>query len=103
MNGSHFPDAVAKVTFNVDIHGNEQEQVCCNVTEYEIPYRSLIPKGIEGLLVAGKTISGTHTAMASYRVTGNCCAMGENAGRAAAYAIKNGTSVRAVPNETFIV
>ncbi|MBQ8550004.1 MAG: FAD-dependent oxidoreductase [Clostridia bacterium] len=103
MNGSHFPDAVARVTFNVDIHGNDQEQVCCDVTEYEVPYRSLIPKGIEGLLVAGKTISGTHTAMASYRVTGNCCAMGENAGRAAAYAVKNGVGVREVPNDTFIV
>ncbi len=103
MNGSHFPDAVAKVTFNVDIHGNEQEQVVCDVSEYELPYRSLIPKGLEGLLVVGKTISGTHTAMASYRVTGNCCAMGENAGRAAAYVVDNKVGVRLVPNETFIV
>ncbi len=103
MNGAHFPDAVAKVTFNVDIHGNEQEQVCCDVTEYELPYRSLIPKGIEGLLVVGKTISGTHTAMASYRVTGNCCAMGENAGLAANYAITNSVGVREVPNDIFIV
>lgn len=103
MNGSHFADAVAKVTFNVDIHGNEQEQVVCDVTEYELPYRSLIPKGLEGLLVVGKTISGTHTAMASYRVTGNCCAMGENAGLAANWAIENGKGIREVPNDIFII
>lgn len=102
MQGTHFDDAVATVTFNVDIHGDEGEQSCFDVAEYDVPYRSLLPKGVENLLVVGKTISGTHTAMASYRVTGNCCAMGENAGIAAAYALKNSVSLKEVPSEIFI-
>ena len=46
--------------------------------------------------VAGKTISGTHEAMASYRVTGDCAAMGEAAIASAAWALKHETDVRDV-------
>ena len=53
---------------------------------YEIPYRCLLPLGVEGLLVAGRCISGSHEAHASYRVTGNCMAMGQAAGLAGAWA-----------------
>ncbi len=100
VNGIKFDDSVCEATFVIDIHcENDTSQASKSVKPYDIPYRSLIPKGIEGLLAAGKTISGTHIAMASYRVTGNCWAMGEAAGSAAAYAVKNHVSVRNVPNE----
>ena len=102
IKGTRFEDAVATVTFNVDIHGSEGEQVCCDVSAYDIPYRSMLPKGVENLLVAGKTICGSHTAMASYRVTGNCCAMGENAGIAAVYSINNGVALKSVPSDIFV-
>lgn len=85
MKGAQFPDAVTSVTFNIDIHHpGDSAQSCIDVSEYQIPFRCLVPKGIDGLLVAGRCISGTHEAAASYRVTGNCCPMGEAAGRAAA-------------------
>ena len=100
QNGTQFPDGICTVTFNVDIHDEKRQgQTACDVTPYQIPYRCLIPQGLEGLLVAGKAISGTHWAMASYRVTGDCCAMGEAAGRAAAYAAAHGVPVRADPAE----
>ncbi|MBP3703987.1 MAG: FAD-dependent oxidoreductase [Clostridia bacterium] len=99
INGAKFPDGVCTCSFNIDIHNAQStEQSCQKVQPYQIPFRCLIPKGVEGLLVAGRTISGTHIAMASYRVTGNCCAMGEAAGKAAAYAAAHKVSVRAVPD-----
>lgn len=97
--GAQFPDGVCTVTFNVDIHDEGKTgQTCSQVRPYQIPYRCMIPKGLEGLLVAGKTISGSRKAMASYRVTGDCCAMGEAAGKAAAYAAARNISVRQVPD-----
>ena len=97
QNGTEFDDAVAKVTFNADIHTKSNNgQKCFSVKPYTVPLRSLIPKGFNGIIVAGRCISGTHDAMASYRVTGNCCQMGENAGYAIAEAIKNKIDIRNV-------
>lgn len=51
-----------------------------------IPYRSLLPRGADNLLVAGRCLSADHVAQASLRVTANCFAMGQAAGIAAAMA-----------------
>ena len=61
---------------------------------YGIPFRCLIPVGVEGLLLAGRIISGTHLAASSYRVQPICAAIGEAAGLAAAKAAALNTSVR---------
>jgi hypothetical protein len=58
--------------------------------------RALIPKGYSGIVVAGRCISGSREAMASYRVTGNCAQMGENAGYYIAEAIKKNVDIRDV-------
>ena len=46
----------------------------------ELPYRALLPANREHLLMAGRCISGSSVAHASYRVTGDCVAMGQAAG-----------------------
>ncbi len=51
---------------------------------YDIPYRCLVPLAVDNLLLAGRCISGTHRAHASYRVMTICMAMGQAAGIAAA-------------------
>lgn len=66
------------------------------VVTFGIPYRCLLPKGIEGLLVAGKTVSFDNEAHARCRLMPECIAMGEAAGTAAAMAVKAGVSPRAV-------
>ena len=63
---------------------------------YEIPYRCLIPKDMENLLVAGRCISSTHEAQASYRIMPYCAELGQAAGVAAAVAKRNGSSLRDV-------
>ena len=95
LSGAKFEDAVTTVTFGADFHnGDTEKQKCFEVKPYQIPFRAMLPKGTENIIVAGKTISGSRAALASYRVTGNCCAMGEAAGNTAAYAALNGMNIR---------
>lgn len=63
---------------------------------YDIPYGTLVPKGIDNLLVSGRAISATHLAMSSIRVIGTCFALGEAAGTAAGLALKNDVALRDV-------
>ena len=97
LSGARFDDAVAYVTFGADLHTKSNRgQHCFSVKPYHIPMRALIPRDYHGIVVAGRCISGTREAMASYRVTGNCAQMGENAGYIIAEAIKTGQDVRDV-------
>ncbi len=63
---------------------------------YDIPYRCLVPKGVDGLLVSGRCISATHEGMAGARVMGTCMAIGQAAGTAAALAVRGDISPREV-------
>ena len=94
LTGARFDDAVARVTFGADLHTKSNKgQNCFQVQPYHIPIRALIPKGYKGIIVAGRCISGSREAMASYRVTGNCAQMGESAGYYIAEAIKRNIDV----------
>ena len=103
LAGARYEDSVARVTFGVDIHAETKET---NKTEaishggfstkpYDIPLRALIAKDVDGLMMAGRCISGDYIAHASYRVTGNAVAMGEAAGAVAALA----ATTRRLPHE----
>lgn len=59
-----------------------------------IPYRSLVPRNIDGLLVAGRCFSATHDAHASVRSMAQCMAMGQAAGTAAVLSLEQHTTVR---------
>lgn len=93
MNGTRFDDAVCHVTFGVDVHSLDPskhksiEEKGFKAKPYDIPLRSLVAKDVDGLMMAGRCISGDFFAHASYRVTGNAVAMGEAAGKAAAKAV----------------
>jgi FAD dependent oxidoreductase len=60
----------------------------------ELPYRMLVPAGIDNLLVAGRCASMTHEGQSAARVSGACFAMGEAAGSAAALALSGNTKPR---------
>jgi hypothetical protein len=64
--------------------------------DYYTPYRALLPKGVDQLLVAGRHYSATSAAQKISREIPPCMAMGEAAGIAAALALNGGTTVRAV-------
>ncbi len=94
ISGKKQKDAVATVTFGADIHAhtkksNDVETISTGgfkTLPYDIPLRSLIAKDVDGLMMAGRCISGDFFAHASYRVTGNAVAMGEASGVVAAIA-----------------
>ncbi len=58
---------------------------------HQIPYRCLLPLGVDNLLVAGRCVSATPVAQSSVRVSGPCMAMGHAAGLAAALCAHGGT------------
>ena len=95
-----FPDAIAAGNYDIDIHNPEgsgtSHYFFPEGTWYTIPYRSLLPKGTARLLVAGRCISSTHEAQASYRVMPLVTCLGEAAGAAAAVAHRAGAELRDV-------
>lgn len=107
--GRKFDNAVVRgASFPVDIHnptGIGQAQGVSaehplgkdpEVKPYEIPYGCLVPRSVGGMLVAGRCISGSHEAMASYRVQVIAMATGVAAGAAAALAAKANIEPREV-------
>lgn len=64
--------------------------------DYSIPYGCLVPKKIEGLLLSGRNISGSHLAHSNFRIMSVCIALGEAAGAAAALAVKNSQALKEV-------
>jgi len=99
--GTRFPDAIAVGAWPIDIHPtNGRVGVHPHKDDapvpYEIPYRCLVPRAVDGLLVAGKPISTTHRAHGSTRVPGTSIATGQAAGVAAALAARAGVVPRRI-------
>ncbi|NUW42157.1 FAD-dependent oxidoreductase [Nonomuraea rhodomycinica] len=93
LAGRDFPDAIARCGAPVEDHdsgsGTRWEYVR-DFRTYGIPYRCLLPVEVGGLIVAGRCLSATHDAHASARSMGQCMAMGQAAGTAAALAVQAG-------------
>lgn len=98
VEGTHFDDSIAADASALDIHDPKGADVDFQgLRPYEIPYRTLLPMGVEQLLVAGRCISADHAAHARSRNMPACMATGQAAGIAAAVAIDRGVNVRQVP------
>lgn len=97
---ARFDDAIAVANYDIDIHnpeGTGTSHYYFGAGEwYQIPYRCLLPKNCANLLVAGRCISSTHEAQASYRIMPFCAELGQAAGAAISVAVKNGTTLRGV-------
>jgi hypothetical protein len=65
-----------------------------------LPYRMLLPLGVDNLLVAGRCASMTHRGQSAARVSGGCFVMGQAAGSAAALAHQAGIVPRALAAAT---
>jgi len=95
-----FEDGIAACNYDIDIHnpeGSGTSHYYFGPGEYySIPYRCLIPKGVDNMLVAGRCISSDHGAQASYRIMPTVTTIGEAAGTAIALAKKAGVSPREV-------
>ena len=100
LSYTKFSDGIAACTYNIDIHspdgtGTIHYRLPAN-EYYTIPYGCLTPKATTNLLMAGRCISSTHEAQASYRIMPTCASIGEAAGIAAAIACENGVGVKEI-------
>jgi len=90
-NRSHFPDAIARCNYPIDIHnptGSGTEMVGMPDSEfYEIPYGCIVPADCDNLLIGGRSISVDHALHSSIRVMPPVCSIGQAAGMAAALSV----------------
>ena len=98
LGAAKFEDSIGCSTGALDLHNPSGEGV---LHEYlpkddwcEIPYRSLVVKGLSNLLVAGRCISATHEAQAGLRAMPRCMVSGQGAGVAASLATLKGVPLR---------
>ena len=104
MNKRTFPDTIVQCKSTHDTHGQAthdllmMSQISCPETEYEanLPYRALLPKHLDGLLVTGLGISAHRDAMAVLRMQRDVQNQGYAAGYAAALAVKDAVMLRAI-------
>ncbi len=98
LEARKFDDAIARGAYPIDIHSPTGEGTYIKSPpageSYDIPYRCLVPKKIEDLLVAGRCISTTHEAQSAIRVIPIVVAIGQAAGTAAALSARLGTTPR---------
>ncbi len=98
LGGRKFADGIALGSYPIDVHNPAGEGTIMKHLPpgefYSIPYRCLVPREVNGLLVAGRPISTTHEAHASTRIQPICYATGQAAGVAAALALKRGLQPR---------
>jgi len=105
LEGAIPSDSVGICTFGIDVHSTDAKKskgfthgkAKDRTLPYGIPMRALIARDCDGLLLAGRCISGDFYAHSSYRVTGNAAATGEAAGICAALAARHGMTPREVP------
>jgi len=120
LRGVRFDDAVANGSYRVDVHHGGKAGLTFRYldgrevylapgeprverrwrppadedpTFYQVPYRSLVPRGAENVLVAGRLIDADRGAYGAIRVMVNCNQTGQAAGAAAFLALDRGTSV----------
>jgi hypothetical protein len=97
LGDAEFEDSIAADASALDIHDPKGGDVDFQgLKPYEIPYRCMVPKKVEQLLVAGRAISADHAAHARSRNMPACMATGQAAGIAAALSIDQGVNVRDV-------
>ena len=93
VDARRFPDTIARSGSNIDIHNPSGRGIFGNLDvkrrtlspggTYDIPYRSLVPRGLTNVLAAGRCISADYQAHGSTRLTAQCMSTGQAAGIAA--------------------
>ncbi len=103
LNNRTFPDTVTRAKSNFDSHGYTIADICYvseprqeRVSIANIPYRSLLPKGMENVMVIGLGISAHRDAMPIMRMQPDIQNQGYVAGVAGAMASRDGKTFREI-------
>jgi glycine/D-amino acid oxidase-like deaminating enzyme len=101
---TQFEDVIAQCRYAIDIHEPNSDKTTLKGfppgKHYDIPWRCLIPAdGPGSVIAAGRSISATHEAASSFRVSPSMLAIGEAAGVTAALAARRGCQIGEVGHE----
>jgi len=88
LAGRAFDDVIAWRSGYLDLGGQKNDKRSGKMMVHDVPYRSILPEKLDGLLMAGRCISTTHVATAAGKSMGNCMATGHAAGLAAALSVR---------------
>jgi len=100
MNRARFRDGVARGDWYIDVHSVTKEVAekprYARGEYYEIPYRSLVTAEVRNLIAVGRHISSTFLMQASLRIQPTVRDMGEAAGVACGYSVKQGIDLNEI-------
>ncbi|MBM4030050.1 MAG: FAD-dependent oxidoreductase [Planctomycetes bacterium] len=126
LEAVHFDDAIANGSYRVDVHhpdkegltfryldgrevysvpgrkqveGRWRERRDMSPTFYQVPYRSIVPKGSANVLCAGRMVDADRGAFGAVRVMVNCNQMGEAAAVACYLALETGSGVAEIDTQ----
>ncbi|MCL4372396.1 FAD-dependent oxidoreductase [Candidatus Marsarchaeota archaeon] len=102
LNNARFEDAIARCGHPIEVHDPNKGVIYTHLkggdgSFYDVPYRSIVVKGIDNLFAIGRCLSAEFYAQASARVTGTAMAMGQAAASAAKIAIDKELKAKDVP------
>jgi glycine/D-amino acid oxidase-like deaminating enzyme len=96
LAGRRFEDAIAWRSGFFDPGGQAGARFG-RMKIHDVPYRTLVPETLDGLLMAGRCLSATHAGAMAGKSMGNCMATGHAAGVAAALAASRRVPPRELP------
>jgi hypothetical protein len=99
LSGTRFGDSVALGCGPMDIHDAQGTGIKLFMppAPFEIPMRCLMPAGVEGLIVTGRSISATRAANGGARHMATAMALGQAAGSMAVVAARDANAVHSIP------
>ena len=90
-------DGICRVPWPIEVHDQTGSSIHWLMNDYyEVPYLSLVPTGMENMIVAGRCLSAQHEALASARVTAQCFEYGHAAAVAACLSIDHDLPFREI-------
>ncbi|MDK4717910.1 FAD-dependent oxidoreductase [Rhizobium sp. CNPSo 3968] len=94
------PDGICRVPWPIELHSGDKPKLHWLLDDYyEVPYGSLVPLRGENIIVAGRSLSAEHEALASARVTAQCFEYGNAAATAAVISIDESRSFSSITGE----
>lgn len=94
------PDGICRVPWPIELHSGDKPKLHWLLDDYyEVPYGALVPEHSENIIVAGRSLSAEHEALASARVTAQCFEYGNAAGTAAVISIEDGRAFSDITGE----
>ena len=100
-SGKVFEDSLCYSFYPIDLHKPDGSGIDIRPLAKDvvptIPLGAMIPEGFDGILAAGRCLSGDKLAHSAFRVQSTCMASGQAAGAAAALAVTRNQKIREVP------